>query len=267
MSAIVLSGGGGRMGRELIKAVAENPEASLAGAFERSDHEALGLDLGSLAGCGSLGLALTADFEEASQGAQVLIDFTLPGPTVENAVRAAAKGLALVIGTTGLDPDQTARLKKLGSRVPVVLAPNMSVGLNALLSIVEEASRILGPGYDLEIFEAHHKMKVDAPSGTALALAKAVAAGRGLDLDKVGVFERSGRVGPRKEGEIGVQSIRAGDIVGEHTVMMAGPGERLEFTHRCHSRSTFAQGAVRAALWATAQKPGFYSMQDVLELK
>ena len=267
MSAIVLSGGGGRMGRELIRAVTENPEATLAGAFEHPRHGDLGLDLGSLAGCGTLGLNLTADFDQASQGARVMIDFTLPEPTVENAAKAAAKGLALVIGTTGLNPDQTAKLEKLGQKVPVVFAPNMSVGLNALLSIVEAAARILGPDYDLEIFEAHHKMKVDAPSGTALALAKAVAAGRGLDLDQVGVFERYGRVGPRKENEIGVQTIRAGDIVGEHTVMMAGPGERLEFTHRCHSRSTFARGAVRAALWVTNQKPGFYSMRNVLGLK
>lgn len=267
MNTIAVTGGGGRMGREIIKAVVENPEVALAGAFERSGHEALGRDLGSLAGCGRLSLSLGDDFDEACRGADVLIDFTVPEATLKNAELAADKGLAMVIGTTGLDPDQTARLKRLGEKTAIVFAPNMSVGLNVLLKIVEEASRILGPAYDLEIFEAHHKMKIDAPSGTALALAKATAAGRGLDLDKVGVFERSGQIGARKKDEIGVQSIRAGDIVGEHTVMMAGPGERLEFIHRCHSRSTFAQGAVRAALWAAAQKPGFYNMHDVLELK
>ena len=255
------------MGREIIRAVVDNPEAALSGAFERPDHEDLGRDLGNLAGCGRLNLTLSDGFGKACQGADVLIDFTAPEATLKNAQLAADQGLALVIGTTGFDPDQTARLKRLGKKSAIVLAPNMSVGLNVLLKIVAEASRILGPAYDLEICEAHHKMKVDAPSGTALALAEAVAAGRNLDLDKVGVFERSGRVGPRKKDEIGVQSIRAGDIVGEHTVMMAGPGERLEFVHRCHSRSTFAQGAVRAALWVAKQAPGLYDMSDVLGLK
>ena len=266
MTTIAVAGGGGRMGREIIKAVVENPEAALAGGFDQPDHADLGRDLGALAGCGSLKVLLSDDFDQACSGAQVLIDFTAPEGTVQHAKVAEERNLALVVGTTGMDPDQVAVLERAAGKIPVVFAPNMSVGVNVLLRIVEEAARILGPAYDLEIVEAHHKMKVDAPSGTALALARAVAAGQGLDLDQVGVFERWGKVGPRKENEIGVQTVRAGDIVGEHTLMMAGPGERLEFIHRAHSRSNFAQGAVRAALWTIGREPGLYSMRDVLGL-
>ena len=267
MNAIAVAGAAGRMGRELIRAVVDDPQASLAGGFERPDHEALGQDLGGLAGRGRLKIELSSDFETACGKADVLIDFTSPAATLANAEKASANGLAMVAGATGLSQEQTDRLAQSARRVPIVYAPNMSVGINLLLSLVEEAARRLGPAYDLEIFEAHHKMKVDAPSGTALALARAIAAGRGLDLDQVGVTERSGQIGPRKKDEIGIQTIRGGDIVGEHTVLMIGTGERLEFVHRCHSRATFAQGAVRAALWAQGREPGLYNMRDVLGLK
>lgn len=267
MKGMVVAGAAGRMGREIVGAVAAHPQAGLAGGFEPPGHPELGRDLGLLAGIGELGLKLSGGLAEAGEGARVVIDFTTPESSLANARQAGRMGLATVIGTTGLSPDQTGELARLAETSPILFAPNMSMGVNLLLNLVREAARTLGPDYDLEIVEAHHKMKVDAPSGTALALAKAGAEGRELDLDRVKVCAREGQVGSRQENQIGIQAVRGGDIVGEHTVYLAGPGERLELIHRCHSRSTFAQGAVRAALWVADREPGLFDMQDVLGLK
>lgn len=267
MAKMIVAGAAGRMGREIMQAVIANETAALAGGFERPEHEAIGRDLGRLAGVGGLGLELAPGLAEVGAEQGVVIDFTAPEASVAAARQAAELGLAMVIGTTGLTPDQVAELKELGPRMPLVFAPNMSVGVNVLLKLVAEAARLLGPAYDIEIVEAHHKMKKDAPSGTALALARAAAEPRGLSLEEHGVFERNGLIGERSPDEIGVQTIRAADIVGEHTVYMAGTGERVELIHRCHSRATFAQGAVRAALWVAEKPNGFYDMQDVLGLK
>jgi len=267
MKRIVVAGAAGRMGREVLRAVVAHPGAGLSGGFERPDHPELGQDLGLLAGTGDLGLELKGGLAEAGGQAQVLIDFTTPEGSLANVRQAGRMGLAAVVGVTGLSQDQTAELARLAETGPVLFAPNMSVGVNLLLNLVREAARSLGPDYDLEIVEAHHKHKVDAPSGTALALARAAAQGRGVDLERAKVCAREGMVGARKENQIGIQAVRGGDIVGEHTVYLAGPGERLELIHRCHSRSSFAQGAVRAALWLAGREPGLYDMQDVLGLK
>ncbi|MBW1713199.1 MAG: 4-hydroxy-tetrahydrodipicolinate reductase [Deltaproteobacteria bacterium] len=267
MIKIVVAGAAGRMGREIVRAVVASPGVDLAAGFERPNHEALGQDLGSLAGLGPLNKPLVDSLAEAGRGSEVLIDFTTPQASLANVETAVEMGLAAVVGTTGLSPDQTTWLEELAQRRPVVFSPNMSVGVNVLLKLVGEAARLLGPVFDLEVVEAHHRMKEDAPSGTALGLARALAEARGLDLDQAGVFARQGAVGRRRDDEIGVQAVRAGDIIGEHTVILAGPGERLELIHRAHSRANFAQGAVRAASWVAAQEAGLYSMQDVLGLK
>jgi 4-hydroxy-tetrahydrodipicolinate reductase len=197
----------------------------------------------------------------------VLIEFTHPEPTIKHLKEAAAAGKAMVIGTTGLSPQQVEELKGLAARTRVVFAPNMSVGVNLMFKVVEQIAQVLSEGYDVEIVEAHHRMKKDAPSGTALKLAQIIALALGRDLDKVGVYGRQGITGERTKEEIGIMTVRAGDIVGEHNVTFCGIGERLEVIHRAHNRDNFARGAVRAAQWIVAQPPGLYDMQDVLGLK
>jgi len=265
----IVAGAAGRMGRQIIAAVLDSERIELAGGFERPDHPALGQDLGSLAGEAGCGLSLADSLAQAIQaapgGAEVIIDFTAPEATMANLATAVEMGLAGVVGTTGLSPQQRTEVARLAQTRPIVLAPNMSVGVNLLFQVAGEVARRLGPSYDMEIIEAHHRRKKDAPSGTALRLAEVLAQARGWSLEETGRFARHGQIGQRPEAEIGVQSVRAGDIVGDHTVIFAGPGERLELTHRAHSRLNFAQGAMRAARWVMGQAPGLYDMQDVLE--
>lgn len=261
---IGIVGAAGRMGRMLIAAIVATDGASLAGGCEAAGHADLGKDLGALAGIDDQGMVLTSDARALFDACDAMIDFTAPVATVAHAALAAETNTALIIGTTGLDAAQQASVDAAGANTAVVQAANYSVGVNLLLGLVEQASRILPDAYDIEVLEMHHHHKVDAPSGTALALGQAAAAGRNVNLDDVADKVRDGITGARKQGDIGFATLRGGDVVGDHTVMYAGPGERIEISHKAASREIFAGGAVRAALWACNQKPGVYSMKDVL---
>jgi len=249
----------GRMGERVRAAIAEAPDAELAGALEAAGSPALGQVLAA-------GVAVTADPAEAFARADVVIDFSVPGASLAALRAAAARGLGYVCGTTGFSEAERAELGALAKRLPLVLAPNFSVAVNVLAHLVEEAARRLGPGFDAEIVELHHAAKRDAPSGTALRLAAAIAAGRGQDLEKALIVARAGETGARPPGAIGVQALRGGDNPGEHTVLLVGRGERLELVHRAATRDHFAAGAVRAARWVRGRAPGLYGMDDVLGL-
>ncbi|WP_297527837.1 4-hydroxy-tetrahydrodipicolinate reductase [Thiohalobacter sp.] len=264
---IAIAGAAGRMGRALIEAVGQSGDAEVTAAFEAPGHELLGTDAGVLAGQPALGVPLSADVAAAADAFDVLIDFTRPGPTLHHVAVCAERGKALVIGTTGLDEAGKTAIAEAAQRVPIVFAPNMSVGVNLCLKLLDMAARVLGDEVDIEIIEAHHRHKVDAPSGTALRMGEVVAEALGRDLESCAVYGRQGHTGERDRRTIGFETIRAGDIVGEHTVMFAGIGERVEITHRASSRMTFATGAVRAALWLAGRPAGLYDMQDVLGLK
>ncbi len=261
-----VTGAGGRMGTAIIRAIKESSSITLAGALEREGSGSLGRDAGELAGCGPLGVVVTEEREKAFKDAEVIIDFSAPEASLKVLEAAARLEKALVLGTTGFSHTQREKVRELGQKIRLVMAPNMSVGVNLLWKMVADISPVLGADYDIEIIESHHRHKKDAPSGTALKIAEVVAASLGRDLDKVAVYERKGIVGERTREEIGIQSIRAGDIVGDHTVLFAGPGERLEITHRASSRETFAHGALVAALWVSSRPAGIYDMQDVLGL-
>lgn len=264
---IGIVGAAGRMGQMLVRAVTETEGATVAAAAERPRHEALGKDAGALAGLEPLEVEIGDDADAVFEAADAVIDFTTPEATVEHAGMAAREGTALVIGTTGLDGVQTKTIENAAGKVPVVFAPNMSLGVNLLFALTEQVARTLGDDFDIEIVEMHHKHKVDAPSGTALGLGRAAAKGRGVQLDRVAQMVREGHTGPRKRGDIGFATLRGGDVVGEHTVIFATEGERIELTHKAGSRAIFAKGAVRAALWAAGKKPGLYDMFDVLGLR
>ncbi|MEE8109402.1 MAG: 4-hydroxy-tetrahydrodipicolinate reductase [bacterium] len=266
MIRAVVSGAAGRMGGCVIRALREASDFEMGGAFEVSGHAAIGQDAGTVAGAGEAGVPIVASAEEAMQGGEILIDFSAPAASVSNLKAAASLGIAAVVGTTGFDQAQRETLSKLADQVRAVMAPNMSVGVNVTIKLVKEAARLLGEDFDVELVEAHHHFKKDAPSGTALALAAAAAESLGRDLSKVGVYGREGQVGERTHEEIGVMSLRAGDLVGEHWVMFGGVGERIEIVHRAHSRDNFARGALRAARWVMDRPPGIYSMADVLGL-
>jgi 4-hydroxy-tetrahydrodipicolinate reductase len=255
------------MGRTLVEAVARDPAASLVGALERAGSPQLGADAGELAGVGRLGVPLVDALDALADPFDVLVDFTQPEATLEHAGWCAAAGRRMVIGTTGLSPGQRASLEDAARAVAVVFSPNMSVGVNLCFKLIETAARVLGEDVDVEILEAHHRHKVDAPSGTALRMGEVVAAALGRDLRECAVYGREGRTGERSPTTIGFATVRAGDIVGEHTVLFAGPGERVEVSHRASSRMTFARGAVRAAHWVAGRRPGLYDMLDVLGLK
>jgi len=261
---IGIVGAAGRMGRMLIAAVAQTDGAQLAGGTEAAGHPDLGKDLGTLAGIDALGVALTSDTAALFQACDAIIDFTVPVATAAHAALAADSNTVLVVGTTGLDAAQQGCINTAAQKTALVQAANYSVGVNLLAGLVEQAARILPDAYDIEVLEMHHHHKVDAPSGTALALGQAAAHGRGVDLDAVADKVRDGITGARKQGDIGFATLRGGDVVGDHTVMFAGAGERVEITHKAASREIFASGAVRAAVWACSQKPGLYSMKDVL---
>lgn len=267
MVKIVVTGAAGRMGKSIINVIKETKDAELVGAVEKSGHVDIGKDVGEVAGTGKSGIRFTDNFEKAVKKADCVIDFTFPEATMHHIDVALKNSIPMVIGTTGFSHYQRERLKEVGSQMRILAAPNMSVGVNLLLKIVSDMAKILGNDYDVEIIEAHHRLKKDAPSGTAVRLAEVLAHSLNRNLDKVAVYERHGIIGERKPEEIGIQTIRAGDIVGDHTIIFGGLGERLEVTHRAHSRDTFARGAVKAALWVVKQPKGLYDMQDVLGLK
>ncbi|WP_413204621.1 4-hydroxy-tetrahydrodipicolinate reductase [Rhodospirillum sp. A1_3_36] len=263
---IGILGCAGRMGRMLLKEVIESPEAELAGGSERPGSPALGVDLGVLAGLDAQGLTASDNVDALFEAADAVIDFTTPAATVGHAALAAQHGTALIVGTTGMAEDDVAMLREVAKAIPVVFAPNMSVGVNLLFALTERVAAILGEEYDIEIVEMHHKHKVDAPSGTALGLGRAAAAGRGVVLDDVATRVRDGVTGPRESGSIGFATLRGGDVVGDHTVMFATEGERIELTHKASDRKVFAKGAVRAALWTRNNGPALYTMRDILGL-
>ncbi|HEY5225579.1 MAG TPA: 4-hydroxy-tetrahydrodipicolinate reductase [Methylovirgula sp.] len=263
---LIVAGATGRMGRVLINLIAESEGVTLVGALEASGSEALGKDAGSLAGCGPLGVAISSDPLKCVVAADGIIDFSTPHASVELTALAAQARIAHVIGTTGLSDADLKAIAAAARHAVIVRSGNMSLGVNLLAGLVEKVARTLGPDYDIEIAEMHHKMKVDAPSGTALLLGAAAARGRGVDLDESAVRSRDGHTGARKEGSIGFATLRGGTVVGDHMVMFAGPGERLELVHRAEDRGIFARGALHAARWAQGRKPGLYSMADVLGL-
>jgi 4-hydroxy-tetrahydrodipicolinate reductase len=263
---ITITGASGRMGQMLVRQIAKTPGARLVAAVEAPGAKALGRDAGEQAGLEALGVKITDDTAAAVTAAQVVIDFTVPAATVAHAEIAAAKGTALVIGTTGLAPDQAKRVEAAAGRVPIVWAANMSLGVNVLMALVERTAALLDADYDIDVLEMHHRHKIDAPSGTALALGQAAAAGRAVKLEEVWRKTRDGHTGARPTGEIGFATLRGGDEVGFHTVMYAGVGERLELTHRAFSREIYANGALKAARWVSGRKPGLYTMKDVLGL-
>ena len=254
------------MGGAVVRAITRTPGVQLAAAIDKPGSERLGKDAGEVAGAGQLGIRISDNIQPYLKPSAVIIDFTHPEASL-GYLRAATKNATpIVIATTGFNSNQLAEIKRLARRAPTLLSANTSLGVNVLISVLSNAARMLGEDYDVEIIEAHHRFKKDAPSGTALALGRSVANALHRDLDKVAINSRKGLVGERSKKEIALLSVRAGDIVGEHTVIFGGIGERLEFIHRAHSRDTFARGAIRAAQWLARQKPGLYGMQDVLGL-
>lgn len=264
---IAITGAAGRMGKTLIEAVGLAEGAELSAAIERPESSLLGADAGELAGVGHLGVAIVGDIKDAINDFDVLIDFTAPAATVVNAKACAAAGKKIVIGTTGCSEQDLESIHAAAQQTAVCMASNFSTGVNATFKLLTMAAQILGHDYDVEIIEAHHRHKVDAPSGTALSMGEAVANGLGQSLKDVAIFAREGQVGPRTKDEIAFATIRGGDVVGDHTVMFLADGERVEITHKASSRMSFARGAVRAAQWLVDQEQGMFDMQDVLGLK
>ncbi|MEX0752543.1 MAG: 4-hydroxy-tetrahydrodipicolinate reductase [Xanthobacteraceae bacterium] len=261
---LIVAGAGGRMGRTLVKAIAQTPGVTLAGALEDAGSPLIGRDSGALAGLEPNGMALSGDAAALLRNADGIVDFTVPQATVALAALAAKAGLVHVIGTTGLAAADAAKIKEAARSAMIVISGNMSLGVNLLAALVKRVAKTLDQDFDIEIFEMHHSKKVDAPSGTALLLGAAAAEGRGVDLAKHSVRARAGVTGARKPGDIGFASLRGGSVVGEHSVIFAGPAERLELSHKAEDRMIFARGALKAALWARGRKPGLYSMTDVL---
>lgn len=266
MLNVAVAGAGGRMGRMLIEAVLAADDLRLVGALDIDGSPALGQDAG--AGCARhTGVAVTSELPAGLAAAQVLIDFTRPAGTLAHLAACRERGVRMVIGTTGLDAAQRAHIAAAAAELAIVLAPNMSVGVNVMLALAEQAARLLGEGYDLEVVEAHHRHKVDAPSGTALRMGEVVAKALGRDLADCAVYGREGHTGERPATQIGFATIRGGDIVGDHTVLFAGGGERIEITHKSASRMPYAQGALRAGRFLSSRSSGLFDMQDVLGLK
>ncbi len=267
MMRVAIVGAAGRMGKVLVEAVTENPETALGAASVRVGSSIVGADAGEIAGIGKLQVACSDDLAQVVDDFDVIVDFTTPETSMELLEFCAQHKKALVIGTTGLSDDQKQAITEAGEKIPVVFAPNMSVGINLLLNILSLTAKILGDDYDVEIIEAHHRFKKDAPSGTALRLGEVVADALGRDLKECAVYGREGITGERDSKTIGFETIRAGDVVGDHTVLFATQGERIEITHKASSRMTFAKGAIKAAAWLRGREAGFYDMQDVLGLK
>lgn len=267
MTRIAITGAAGRMGRSLIEAVHNTDGMELTAALEHPESSLLGSDAGEMAGIGTAGVNIVSDLASVAGDFDVLIDFTRPGPTLANLAICRDAGKRMVIGTTGFDDAQKRQIAEAAGDIGVVFAPNMSVGVNLCLKLLDMAARVLGDEVDIEVIEAHHRHKVDAPSGTALRMGEVVAEALGRDLKDCAVYGREGVTGERDRKTIGFETIRAGDIVGDHTVLFAGTGERVEITHKASSRMTFASGAVRAAGWLMARDAGLFDMQDVLGLR
>lgn len=264
---IAINGAAGRMGRCLIQAVAETEGLQLSAAVDRPESSLIGVDAGELAGVGKLDVVISADLELATQQSDIMIDFTLPEATMALLPLCAQNQCRPVIGTTGFDEAQKQVIQQTAAKIATILAPNMSVGVNLSLKLLDMAARVLGDGVDIEIIEAHHRHKVDAPSGTALRMGEVVADALGRDLKDCAIYGREGRTGERDRNTIGFATVRAGDIVGDHTVLFAAEGERVEITHKASSRMTFAYGAMRASKWLMQQQTGLFDMQDVLDLR
>lgn len=254
------------MGMRLVGLTIDTPGLQLSGAIEAKDHPALGKDAGEVAKIGPLNIPITDNLNTCLPQGDVVIDFTAPSSCLFHLHQVVKSAKAMVIGTTGFSDQEMTDLKSLAINIPCVFSPNMSVGINVLLNTIGTIARSLGEQYNIEVIEAHHNKKQDAPSGTAMKLGEALAEGLGWDFNEVGVYARHGITGQRKTREIGMQTIRAGDIIGDHTVLFGGPGERIEVIHRAHTRDTFARGALRAAAWVVHKPPGLYSMADVLGL-
>jgi 4-hydroxy-tetrahydrodipicolinate reductase len=263
---IAIAGSSGRMGRALIEAVTQSNDFRLKAALERPDSPFLGKDAGELVGA-PCGVQISADLERVLQGCDVLVDFTRPEATVKHLELARLHGISMVIGTTGFNAEQKNAIAAAAKQVPMVMAPNMSVGVNLTFKLIELAAKVLNEGYDVEIIEAHHRYKVDAPSGTALRMGEVIAQVLGRDLAECAVYGREGVTGERKPTTIGFATVRGGDIVGDHTALFAGTGERVEITHKAAGRATFALGALRAARFLATKKSGLFDMQDVLGLR
>jgi len=267
MTRIAVIGAGGRMGRALIQSIQSTPGAQLSAAIERPESSLLGADAGELAGVGKLDVAVVGSLAHVADQFDVVIDFSVPAATEQNVAFCLQHGKKIVVGTTGLTEEQKLSLKSAADKIGVVFSPNYSIGVNVSLKLLELAAKTFGDTVDIEIVEAHHRHKVDAPSGTALRMGEVVAEALDRNLKEVAVYGREGYTGPRERKTIGFETIRGGDIVGEHTVMFIGEGERVEVTHIATSRMNFANGAVRAALWLASQSKGLFDMQDVLDLK
>ena len=267
MVRAIVAGAAGRMGVRIIHMIRQSDDVELAGAFERPDHPSVGSDAGQVAGLGNLGIKVSGSLKEVVGLGEVLIDFTVPEATLENLKLASAAKLAVVAGTTGMSGSLLDQVKTLAKSTRCVMSPNLSVGVNVMFKIAGEMAKVLGKDYDMEILEVHHRLKKDAPSGTAMRLAQVLAAATDRNLDDVAVYHRKGMIGERTPKEIGIQTWRAGDITGEHTILFGGIGERLELIHRAHNRDNFARGAVKAAVWVVGQPAGLYDMLDILGLK
>jgi len=267
MVKIAVAGAAGRMGSRITALSKEYEGLQLTGAFEKKGHKDIGKDIGTVVGIGNTGVTLVDSLESIIDSVDLIIDFTTISSTKENIKLTSSKGKAMVIGTTGFSKDDLKEISELTKKIPCVMASNMSMGVNLLLKILQDIARVLGDDYDIEIIEAHHRLKKDAPSGTALKMAQVIADAVNRNLDEVAVYARKGFMGERTKKEIGIQTIRAGDIVGEHTVIFGGLGERVEITHKASSRDTFARGALKAALWLSGKPAGLYDMQDVLGLR
>jgi 4-hydroxy-tetrahydrodipicolinate reductase len=267
MIRVIVTGAAGRMGGRVLALAKEAADFQIVGATERPGHPAIGQDAGEVAGVGAVGVKVADGLARIITGADVLIDFSAPEASIDHLRSASKAGVAIVVGTTGLTKEHLAEARRLAAHMACVISPNMSVGVNVLFKVLREVARTLGDDYDVEIIEAHHHFKKDAPSGTALRMAQVVAEALGRDLEQVGVYGRKGIVGERPQAQIGVHTVRAGDIVGEHTVLFGGMGERIEIGHRAHSRDNFARGALRAARFVVQAPKGLYDMADVLGLK
>jgi 4-hydroxy-tetrahydrodipicolinate reductase len=267
MVKVVVTGAGGRMGGRLISLISEMDDVKVTGAVEVAGHPIIGRDVGQGLGLGKTGSLVNDNLINCIDQADVVIDFTNHEASLNYLKIAGERNRAIVIGSTGFTPNEMNKVRELARNTRCVLSPNMSVGVNVMLKVLENCAEIFGDDYDVEIIESHHHLKKDAPSGTAMKMAQVIADKLGRDLEKVGVYTRKGLIGERTKKEIGIQTVRAGDIVGEHTVIFGGIGERLEFIHRAHSRDNFAKGAIRAAQWVVNQKNGLYDMCDVLGLR
>jgi 4-hydroxy-tetrahydrodipicolinate reductase len=263
---LIVAGAGGRMGRALVRVISETPGAVVTGALEAPGSALLGKDSGVLAGLPANGVELSADLWKLSANADAIVDFTVPAATIANVAIAAERGLVHIVGTTGLSASDMAVIKSVTQRAVVVQSGNMSLGVNLLAALVKRVAASLDDSFDIEIVEMHHKSKIDAPSGTAFLLGEAAAAGRGIDLHTHSARGRDGHTGARRQGDIGFAALRGGTVTGDHSVIFAGAMERIVLSHHAEDRTMFAQGAVKAALWAHGKKPGFYTMTDVLGL-